>query len=324
MSRNIVRALEAVHRSGQKAYGFWGNHTATIDWCEDNYTHTQYIAEWYNTVSNIPFIALGLYGAYYSLTEIPSAMHRWRFAAPHFGIACVGLGSFIFHATLNWYAQVLLDEMPMIYVSSMVLYLVLAPTDGPGPLKLKLGITSVPLIVTILYLRFPYPVIHQLCFAGIMLSIAYRLVGLLRNSKYNSDAIFDAKYYIITGVVMFIVAFGIWNIDNSFCDFWTVVRTRLWKDEIGPSFKTPSLSAAIVGAVTQGHAWWHLLTGLGCARMASGASYLMLSTSHPDMFVLHHPMISIVPSVRRSPEFQRPEAEEYLLGDRLIISVQEF
>jgi dihydroceramidase len=77
-------------------------------------------------------------------------MHRWRFAAPHFGIACVGLGSFIFHATLNWYAQVLLDEMPMIYVSSMVLYLVLAPTDGPGPLKLKLGITSVPLIVTIL------------------------------------------------------------------------------------------------------------------------------------------------------------------------------
>ncbi|KAH7338217.1 ceramidase [Rhizoctonia solani] len=261
MSGHVVRALEAVHRSGQKTYGFWGNHTATIDWCENNYTHTQYIAEWYNTVSNIPFIALGLYGAYFSLTEIPSAMHRWRFAAPHFGIACVGLGSFIFHATLNWYAQVLLDEMPIIYVSSMVLYLVFAPTDGSGPLKLKLGIASVPLIVTAVYLRFPYPVIHQLCFAGIMLSIGYRLVGLIRNPKYNPDAIFDAKYYIVTGSFMFILAFGIWNIDNTFCDFWTMVRTRLWGNEEGP-----------IGAVTQGHAWWHLLTGLGCARIAAGAS----------------------------------------------------
>ncbi|CAE6413962.1 unnamed protein product [Rhizoctonia solani] len=283
MSGHVARALEAVHRLGQKEYGFWGNHTATIDWCEDNYTHTQYIAEWYNTVSNIPFIALGLYGAYYSLREIPSAMHRWRFTAPHIGIACVGVGSFIFHATLNWYAQVLLDEMPMIYVSSMVLYLVFAPTDGPGSLKLKVGIASIPLTVTALYLRFSYPVIHQLCFAGIMLSIGYRFVGLIRGSKHNPEAISDAKYYIFTGAFMFILAFGIWNIDNAFCDFWTLVRTSLWNGEPGPSFKTPSLPAAIVGAVTQGHAWWHILTGLGCARMAAGASYLMLTTSHPDI-----------------------------------------
>ncbi|CAE7108121.1 unnamed protein product [Rhizoctonia solani] len=324
MSEHVIRALEAVHRSGQQAYGFWGNHTATIDWCEDNYTHTRYIAEWYNTVSNIPFIALGLYGAYYALKEVPSAMHRWRFAAPHFGIACVGLGSFIFHATLNWYAQVLLDEMPMIYVSSMVLYLVFAPTDGPGSLKLKVGIASIPLLVTALYLRFSYPVIHQLCFAGIMVSIGYRLVGLIRNPKHNPDAIFDAKYHIVTGASMFILAFAIWNIDNTFCDFWTMARTRLWEGETGPSFRTPSLSAAVVGAVTQGHAWWHLLTGLGCARMAAGASYLILATSHPDMFVLYQPMINIVPSVRRSPDFERPEVEEYLLGDRLVISVTEY
>ncbi|KAG8759587.1 hypothetical protein FRC11_001788 [Ceratobasidium sp. 423] len=121
-----------------------------------------------------------------------------------------------------------------------------------------------------------------------MLSIGYRLVGLIRNPKQNRDAISDAKYYIVTGSLMFILAFGIWNVDNTFCDFWTLARTRLWGDEVGPSFRTPSLSAAIVGAVTQGHA------------------------------------IGIVPSVRRSPEFERPEAEEYLLGDGLIVSVQGY
>ena len=28
--------------------GYWGDMDATIDWCENNYVHTQYIAEfWY-------------------------------------------------------------------------------------------------------------------------------------------------------------------------------------------------------------------------------------------------------------------------------------
>ncbi|KAG8719643.1 hypothetical protein FRC09_010852 [Ceratobasidium sp. 395] len=279
MSRLITRALEAVHRAGQATSGFWGEHTATIDWCEDNYTHTRYIAEWYNTISNIPFIALGLYGAYCSLTEIPAPMRRWRYAAPHFGIACIGFGSFIFHATLDWYAQVLLDEMPMIYVSSMVLYLVLAPSGGSGSLKLKLGVTAIPITVTALYLNLPYPAIHQICFAAIMLTITYRLVLLLRDPAQSSDATYDAKYYIISGALMFVLAFGIWNIDNMFCDVWTTIRTQFWEGMVGPSFKTPSAIAAVVGAVTQGHAWWHLLTGLGCARIAAGASCGPLSSS---------------------------------------------
>lgn len=76
-------------------------------------------------------------------------MRPWRFAAPHIGIACVGIGSFIFHATLKWYAQVLLDEMPMIYVSSMVLYLVLAPPAGSGSLALKAGVAAIPITVTV-------------------------------------------------------------------------------------------------------------------------------------------------------------------------------
>ncbi|QRV78430.1 alkaline ceramidase [Ceratobasidium sp. AG-Ba] len=316
MSHLASRVLEAAHRVGQATSGFWGNHTATIDWCEDNYTHTRYVAEWYNTISNIPFIALGLYGAFHSLKEIPGPMRRWRFAAPHFGIACIGAGSFIFHATLNWYAQVLLDEMPMIYVSSLVLYLVLAPANGSGSPKLKFGVAAIPTTVTALYLRFPYPVIHQVCFAAIMLTITYRLVLLLKESAGSPEATYDAKHYIVTGALMFIMAFGIWNIDNMFCDVWTTLRNQFWEGIAGPSFRTSGVVAALIGAVTQGHAWWHLLTGLGCARVAAGAGYLMLNLAHPNMFILHKPFLGIVPSVRRSPHFERPETEEHLLGER--------
>jgi hypothetical protein len=189
----------------------------------------------------------------------------------------------------------------------------------------------------------PYPAIHQVSFAIIMLCIAYRLVLILQCPRQNSDAIYDAKYYIITGSLMFILAFGIWNVDNVFCDTWTTIRTHLWSNVAVPSFETPSLWAGIIGAVTQGHAWWHLLTGLGCARIAAGASCtshlylrlavvslisavnldLVLTTSHPDTFVLHRPLLRVVPSIRKSPEFLHPEAEEHLLGECLTVSMQE-
>ncbi|GFO35894.1 alkaline ceramidase 3 [Plakobranchus ocellatus] len=32
--------------------GYWGKQTATLDWCEDNYAVSYYVAEFWNTVSN--------------------------------------------------------------------------------------------------------------------------------------------------------------------------------------------------------------------------------------------------------------------------------
>ncbi|CAE6435044.1 unnamed protein product [Rhizoctonia solani] len=328
---------EPVHRIGQKTAGAWGLHTATIDWCEvrmslstvdlwltraspfyfsivsspdsltaktspqqDNYTHTHYVAEWYNTISNIPFILLGLFGAYSCLAPhlqpnrkpIPDGT---RHAAGNIGIMCIGFGSAIFHATLKWHAQVLLDELPMIFVTSLVLYLVCADSDrwkGQNAWKLKVGLAAVPLSVSAVYLYYPNPILHQVCFGVIQLTSTYRTILLFRTapSSVPQADLRAAKHYILTGSLLFVLAFGIWNVDNVWCDTWTALRSRAWTLQGG--------IGELVGAVTQGHAWWHLLTGLGCSRIAVGTSYLMLSRKYPGAFELTGPVWGLVPVIR--------------------------
>ena len=40
--------------------GFWGPVTASIDWCEENYERTPYLAEFWNSISSL-FLFLFLF-----------------------------------------------------------------------------------------------------------------------------------------------------------------------------------------------------------------------------------------------------------------------
>ena len=42
--------------------GYWGLPTSTIDWCEQNYAVTPYVAEFFNTVSSLAMVLAGVLG----------------------------------------------------------------------------------------------------------------------------------------------------------------------------------------------------------------------------------------------------------------------
>jgi len=100
--------------------GFWGARTAAVDWCEPNYQHSYYIAEFWNWISSLLISAGGVLFLYHCIQY----KYATRFFYCSFGVIFVGLGSAFFHGTLLYVGQVL-DELPMVYTSVGFLYCIL-------------------------------------------------------------------------------------------------------------------------------------------------------------------------------------------------------
>ena len=109
----LIFEPEADYLTHNAAPGYWGPVASSIDWCEHNYVVTFYVAEWFNTVSNLIMLVLGLWGAFIALRH----QLEHRFVICHLGIACIGAGSALFHGTLTHIGQQG-DETPMVIATA--------------------------------------------------------------------------------------------------------------------------------------------------------------------------------------------------------------
>jgi len=79
---------------------------ALVDWCEPNHAVMPAVAEFTNTVTSLVMIAMAAFGLWLTRS------HELRFRLGMVGTGFVGLGSALFHATLQRWAQAA-DELPM-------------------------------------------------------------------------------------------------------------------------------------------------------------------------------------------------------------------
>lgn len=126
----------------------------------------------------------------------------------------------------DW-AQVLLDELPMIYAASQSLYVVIAQ-GKPTTAALKLWCTFLPLFITATYLLFPNPIYHQAAYATIIITTIWKQYNLGRKTLHHQSPLLkDALYNLKSGAVLMLIAFAIWNLDNLFCEGITVWRATV-------------------------------------------------------------------------------------------------
>lgn len=214
--------------------GFWGPPTASVDWCEANYAHSQYVCEWFNTLSSSMMVVVGLLGAYWHRRTLER-----RFMLIFASVVLVGIGSASFHGTLLSELQ-MLDELPMLYTAALMVYILLEirPQRRFGRwLPTVLAGYAVAASYGAAFLRGQAQFFSfQVSFAALEFYGLYLTWRIHRQSRDRMQ-----RRLFRTGIALYFVAIGLWFIDLRFCE------------TIGAlGFPNPQL-----------HAWWHVLVSCG-------------------------------------------------------------
>ncbi len=64
-----------------------------MDWCEPNFVHSEHVAEWYNTITNIPYVLIGIATIFLASPNQQQHLHRLRLAG--LALIVIGLGSMV-------------------------------------------------------------------------------------------------------------------------------------------------------------------------------------------------------------------------------------
>ncbi|KAJ1727839.1 hypothetical protein LPJ61_004367, partial [Coemansia biformis] len=225
----------------------------------ENYVLCKYIAEFWNTSTNMAFFALALFGMW----RVRAMKQEGRFLLCYVGMLVVGLGSWLFHMTLQYQWQ-LADELPMVYGTCICIYCAFQ-ADAKAATKstyMWLVLVGYSATVTLVYVQIRRPVFHQVAYA---LEVAVIMIRSMMHQRQirKTDQRAYAKLVSLfwLGGGSFGLAFVLWNIDNIFCAELRAMRAML------PAALAPFL---------QLHAHWHIGTALGCYVSIVYQQYLRL------------------------------------------------
>lgn len=205
---------------------FWGPVTSA-EWCEKNYVFSSYIAEFFNTISNIPCILLALVGLVNALRQ----GFEKRFSILHLSNMALAIGSMLYHATLQ-HGQQQGDETPMVWEMLLYIYILYSPDWHYR--------STMP---TFLFLYgAAFAVVHALFRFGIAFKVHYMILCLLCIPRMYKYYIHTQDFYAKRLAKLYVASifFGTlcWLFDRLMCQ-----KISGWP--FNP----------------QGHAFWHVLMG---------------------------------------------------------------
>ncbi|RIA87668.1 ceramidase [Glomus cerebriforme] len=219
------------------AQGFWP-YTSSIDWCEDNYTHSYFIAEFWNSISSISMIIFGEAGARMN------SCNSFRFRLAFRLISVVGIGSLMFHGTLTSQMQAL-DEVPMVWSALTLLHSIIESVFGKQgtwlPILLILHAIFCTLTITIPTGALQVTLFH-ISFGSIELVSVILMYKIYSKKKDSHPSI---KYLFEKGLLINLAAISTWLIDLHLCEH------------------VNGKEHSILPFNPQLHAIWHVLASIG-------------------------------------------------------------
>lgn len=224
--------------------GYWGPVTASIDWCEENYRWTYFIAEWWNTLSSLAIFAAGMYGFSIALLD----GQETRFQVSHLLVASIGIGSACFHCTLRHVEQQC-DETPMVLSQLNWFHELFADVWENN----SLASAVMPVFLAIYGVVFAALHNHYRWTTGFQVHFISWVVMNLGRCVYVSrdKAMEPATFLLRRAIVASSMGTICWMVDFHFCG---------------------QLQSGVIPN-PEGHAWWHIFVAYAIFQCTSFSTY---------------------------------------------------
>ncbi|KAG0018109.1 Alkaline ceramidase 3 [Podila clonocystis] len=246
--------------------GYWSPNTASIDWCENNYVITPYIAEFWNSISSFAIVAVAVTGYFL----LPKSCPR-RFSVLMQSYAVLGIGSVLFHGTLRHKMQ-LLDELPMLYSATIVLFICIETKFGKVGQWFPFALTAWLIITTILF-STTTGTLQSVSFQGTYITTQLCMIYFLRVFHVQQRAIRPnpmTSTVIRLATASAAMAATVWLTDYRLC---------VYVNGVSPE--------SIFPLNPQFHAWWHCFTGLAVYSSSILVIYYHydIRNEHPSLYL---------------------------------------
>ncbi|KAH6712060.1 ceramidase [Leptodontidium sp. MPI-SDFR-AT-0119] len=259
----------------------WGDKTSATRFCEMDCYATTYIVQFINTVT------CAMYGTDYLIPRVSSKLSCRKVYLGARGIAntrrhgkdsviilghamliAVGLGSVAYHSTIKYTGQ-MLDEASMLYATATIIYGAFTVTIGEtGRRVLSVIVTIATITVSIIHYCLSIERAFRLFFTSLVFIGFLQCVWLLSTRISDRVVMKGMKQLALYGFVLYVSGIVIWSLDTAYC-----AELLQFRDRVGMP----------LGFLSEGHGWWHILTGLGVYYYVVFIEYLRLCITNPSV-----------------------------------------
>ncbi|XP_043102301.1 alkaline ceramidase 1 [Puntigrus tetrazona] len=200
--------------SFDKMAGVFAYESSEVDWCEDNYKHSENVVEYFNTMSSFIFFVISpimLYLLHPYAKERNLAVHLvWIM------MVFVGIFSMYFHMTLSFMGQ-MLDELSILWVLALGYSLWFPRRHFPSFIKDRKSFCHMVLIITVISTlsSFVKPTANAYALNCFAIHILYSLFVELRSC--TDERVLRLAW---ASIGLWVLAISCWISDRFGCSFW--------------------------------------------------------------------------------------------------------
>jgi len=178
---------------------YWGAEDTSVHFCEEKYIISPVVAEYYNTLSSLYYIVVGILFLNTRISNLGRSL------------VVVGIGAFLLHMTMRYYAQ-MLDESAMLVISF----------DAVRHIKKNTFSRWLIFPILILYIFLHnYFIYFFIIFALFQIYMAHVGLQTCRSGSYQ-------KVFIIGYIVFFCLGTICWLTDQFLCESVQGYQMHAW------------------------------------------------------------------------------------------------